>query len=184
MRVWFGVITWMFILSIFWGGWGDVIWRLSDDNTRFFDVIRETGRDEVSVRDAISTMGAILYIPFAALFVIPGAFILARLNRSLTLVQSIQCYFIPVTAWSVSTMVMLTASAFWPPAIDWSFLPNFTIYMLTGVPVLKAAFAKTWAGATVRTLVMLLTVFALTFIARFFTFAASIIFALTTVPGS
>ena len=184
MRVWFGVITWMFLLSIVWGGWGDVIWRLSDSAAPFFNFIRDTGRNEDAVRDAISTMGAILYVPFAALFVIPGAFVLARLNRSLTLVQSIQCYFIPVTAWSVSTMIMLTLGSFWQPANDLAFIPNFTIYMLTGVPVLKAAFAKTWRGAVVKTLLMLLTVFLLTFLARFCTFAASIVYALVTVPGS
>lgn len=45
MRVWFGVLTWMFLLSMVWGGWGEIIWRISGDGAAFGDAVREGRRD-------------------------------------------------------------------------------------------------------------------------------------------
>ena len=184
MRVWFGVLTWMFVLSMVWGGWGEVIWRASSDGAAFGDALREGRRDIAAVRDAISTMAALIYVPIEALLIPPGMLALRAMRKRVGRIPATHCYFIPVTASAVSSTTVLIVSTYWPGILQWGMVLNMAIFMLVAAPVIRAGFADSWLGTLGKTVVLSVLVLALSLIARITTLVISIFWALAQVPPS
>lgn len=182
MRVWFGVLTWMFVLSLIWGGWGEIIWRASGDGAGFADALREGRRDIDAVRDAISTMAALLYVPIEALLMLPGVFALTAMRKGAGFLKATQCYFVPVTASSVSSTLVLMLSVVWPGILQWGMVLNMGVFVLIAGPVIRAGFADGWPGTIGKTLVLALVVLGLSMMARITTLLISIVWALSEVP--
>jgi|GEM_PF-3363906 len=182
MRVWFGVLTWMFVLSMIWGGWGEIIWRASSDGAAFGDALHEGRRDVGAVRDAISTMAALIYVPIEALLIPPGLLVLRAMRNSVNRLHATQCYFIPITATAVSSTLVLLASTIWPGILQWGMVLNMSVFVLVAVPVVRTGFASAWPGAIGKSLVLALVVLALSMIARISTLLISIFWALGQVP--
>ena len=182
MRVWFGVLTWMFLLSMVWGGWGEIIWRISGDGAAFGDAVREGRRDMDAVRAAISTMAALLYVPIEALLVLPGVIALKSMRKGINFLRSTQCYFIPVTAGAVSSALVLIASSVWPDILKWAFPINTAIFVLIAAQVVHAGFSSGIAGLIGKTVLLTAVVTALSMLARMLTLVISIFWALAQVP--
>ncbi|WP_323762890.1 DUF3667 domain-containing protein [Maricaulis sp.] len=182
MRVWFGVLTWMFLLSMVWGGWGEVIWRISGDGAAFGDALREGRRDIEAVRAAISTMAALLYVPIEALLFLPGVIALRSMRKGVNFLHATQCYFIPVTAGAVTSTLVLVASSVWPDILKWAFLINIVIFMAIAGQVIRVGFSSGILGMLGKTVLLTLVVTALSVLARMLTLLISIFWALTQVP--
>jgi Protein of unknown function (DUF3667) len=182
MRVWFGVLTWMFVLSMVWGGWGEVIWRASADGAAFGEALREGRRDIDAVRDAISTMAALLYVPIEALLILPGILVLRAMRNTVSRMQATQCYFIPVTASAVSSTLILVASTYWSGILQWGMALDMAVFMLVAAAVIRTGFADGWLATIAKTVILTIVVFVLSIIARFATLLISIFWALDQVP--
>ena len=185
MRVWFGVLTWLFLLSIIWGGFGELIVRASAQSGNALEpFIREGRRDMDAVVAAVSSMTAILYVPIQSAFVITGALVMHRFNTSLTFIQALQCYFIPVTVSTLSSTIMLTVSTFRP---DWLFIApvfNYGLFVLSAGAVIHAVFSNSWLQTLIRTAIMLITVFVLFSLSTLVTMVLGILYALSSVPAN
>jgi len=184
MRVWFGVLTWMFVLSMIWGGWGEIVWRASGDGAAFGDALREGRRDIEAVRAAISTMAALLYVPIEALLMLPGVFALTAMRKGVGFLKATQCYFVPVTASAVSSTIVLMLSVVWPGILQWGLAINMAVFILIAAPVIRAGFADGWPGTIGKTSLLALIVLALSMGARLTTLLISIFWALAQVPPS
>lgn len=184
MRVWFGVLTWMFLLSIVWGGWGEVMARASTGAHGLDALIEHSGRDPQIMRETISSAAALLYVPLEALFVLPGAMAVRAMRRELSFVQAAQCYFIPVTASTVGSTIVLTLSAFWAGILLVAAPVNLAIFCLVTFRMVGAGLATSRTGQLAKTLILTVLVFALAGLARFITLSASIVWALTQAPPS
>lgn len=183
MRVWFGVVSWLFLLSVIWGGFGELILRTSDASGDVLgQFVVEGRRDMDAMTGAISTMAGLLYIPFNSLLILLGVHVLRAFNRSLTFIQTMQCYFVPVTALAVSSTVFVVASAFDPGALVIAPAVNYLVFFLIGFQVVHRVFAKSVLGALGRSLVLTFVVLVLSTFATLLTFFVSIVYALVQVP--
>jgi hypothetical protein len=183
MRVWFCVMSWLFVLSIIWGCFGAVILRASAANGDVLgQFIVEGRRDLGAVTDAVSSLAAILFVPVSAFFTLLGPPFLRQFNPSMTKLQSIQCYFIPVTAMAVSSTVFLTASAWDPRALQYAPFVNYSVFVLIAFQIMRPVFATSIKGAAVKSLGLMLVVMFLTMMSTLLTLATSIIYALIAVP--
>lgn len=181
MRVWFGALTWMFLLSIIWGGWGQV---LIDDAGQLERLLQESGRDPAAFRDAVSSFSALLYVPIEALLMLPGVFALRQMRREHSLIAAVQCYFIPVTAMTISSTLMLIAASAGSFPVIWGAPVNLLVFFFVASRVLGREFADNRGGTIGKSLLLTLVVFALGVLARLITFTASMFLALQTVPGA
>jgi hypothetical protein len=183
MRVWFGVISWLFILSIIWGGYGAVIMRASAVFDNQLDpFIVEGRRDMDAVIDGVSMMSGMLTVPITAFFILLGPPFLRQFNKTLTSIQAIQCYFIPVTAMAVMGTILLTLSTWEPGVIVIAPWLNYGLFALTSWRIMRPTFARSRIGAAFKTIGLTLVVFVLSVFATLLTFAISIAYALITVP--
>lgn len=183
MRVWFGVISWLFLLSVIWGGFGELILRTSDASGDVLSqFVVEGRRDMDAMTSAISTMAGLLYVPLNALLVLLGVHVLRAFNRSLSFIQTMQCYFVPVTALAVSSTIFVVASAFEPGALAIAPVVNYLVFFVIGFQVVHRVFAKSFASALGRSLVLTFIVLVLSTFATLMTFFISIIYALVQVP--
>ncbi|MDG2043488.1 MAG: DUF3667 domain-containing protein [Maricaulis sp.] len=183
MRVWFCVMSWLFILSIIWGGFGAVILRASAANGDLLgQFIVEGRRDLEAVTDAVSTLAAILFVPVSAFFTLLGPPFLRQFNLGLTKLQSIQCYFIPVTAMAVSSTIFLTASAWDSRALNFAPFVNYSVFFLFAFQIMRPVFADSIKGAIIKSLGLMLVVMFLTMLSTILTLVTSIIYALIAVP--
>ncbi len=185
MRVWFGVLTWMFLLSAVWGGWGDIVWRAGGNGAAFESMIVEGRRDLEAVRQAISATSALIFVPVEALFILPGTLLVQAMKPGMRFVTAAQCYFIPVTAAAVATTAQLTLSAFWPGILGWLSLVNLALFAVIAAAVIHSGLARSPVGLVVKTAILSLTVTGLGMLARIVTLFASIMWAiLVAVPPS
>jgi hypothetical protein len=183
MRVWFCVVSWLFVLSIIWGGFGAVILRASAANGDWLSqFIVEGRRDLGAVTDAVSTLAAILYVPISAFFILLGPPFLRQFNTSLTKLQSIQCYFIPVTAMAVCSTIFLTASTWDSRALLFAPFVNYSVFAIIAFQIMRPVFADTLKGALMKTVGLVLVVMFLTMLSTFLTLVISITYALLAVP--
>lgn len=182
MRIWFGVISWLFLLSVIWGGFGELIVRASgamgDPLSRF---TVDGRRDIDAMVSEISTMAGLLYVPVSSLFILLGVNVLRVFNKSLTFIQTVQCYFVPVTAMALMSTIFLVASKFDARALFIAPAFNYSIFLLTAFPVVRAVFSKSWIGATIKTLTLTVVVGFLSALSTFLTLFSAIIYALTQV---
>lgn len=183
MRVWFAVVSWLFLLSVIWGGFGDLILRSSNNSGGGLDrLIAEGGRDLDAVIAHISTVSGLFYVPVISAFTLLGVTVLRRFRRDLSFIQTVQCYFIPVTAMATVSTIMLVVSAFQPQALQFVPLVNYTAFALTAGAVVRAVFAKTVMGVIAKTLALTAVVFVLTTLATLTALVIGIDYALITVP--
>jgi len=183
MRVWFAVVSWLFLLSVIWGGFGELILRSSETTGGGLDqLIVEGRRDIAAMTGHISTVSGLLFVPVTAAFTMLGVLVLRSFRRELSFLQTVQCYFVPVTAMAAVSTVMLVLSAIQPGLLLWAPLINYGVFVFAATAVIRAVFARTLAGVIVKTAALTLVVFALTTVATLITFTIGIIYALIAVP--
>jgi hypothetical protein len=183
MRVWFGVVSWMFLLSIVWGGFGALILRAASAGGHSLEAIMMAGgRDVGAVADTVSTMAGILSIPISSLLVTLGIYVLRRFRPSVSLITTVQCYFIPVTAVALSSVLVLLASSFEVRILNFAWLVHFAVLLAIGYPVVRAGFADGVTGAAIKTVVLAVSILAISVLSNMVTLSLSVLYALQTVP--
>ena len=182
MRIWFGVVSWLFLLSIIWGGFGELIIRASEaagDPISRFTV--DGRRDMDQVASALSATAAALYIPLNSALIIMGVHVLRGFNNELSFIQTAQGYFIPLTAMTVSSTFFVIASVFDARALLVAPFANYACFFLIAFDVVRRVFSRNLFGAFMRTLILTFVVFVLSTMATVLTFLISIVAALMTV---
>ena len=183
MRVWFGVVSWMFLLSIIWGGHGELILRAASASGHPLDEFMVAGRRDVgAVTATVSTMAGLLSVPLSSLFVTLGIFVLRRFRPAVSLITTVQCYFIPVTAVALCSIIILLASGLESRVLNYAALLNFTVLLATGYPVVRAGFADSVPGAVIKTAILAISILVLSMISNMVTLAISVLYALQVVP--
>ena len=182
MRVWFGVVSWMFLLSIIWGGFGELMLRAaSAGGTPLEELIIAGHRDIGAVTDTVSSVAGILSVPLSSLFVTAGIFILRRFRPSVSLITTVQCYFIPVTGVALSSTFILLASGLESRVLNYAGLMNFLVLLAIGYPVVRAGFADGVTGAVIKTAVLAASILALSVLSNMLTLTISMLYALQAV---
>ena len=182
MRVWFGVVSWMFLLSIVWGGFGEVIVRAFMAMGQSLDQIIIAGRrDMVAMTDTVSAMAGTLSVPVTSAFILMGVPILRRFRPRLSLITTTQCYFIPVSVLAVSSTLFLLLSTFEARVLLYAGPVNFILVCLVAYPVIRAGFADSTAAALLKTALLAMVIFILSMLANLVTFMLAIRYALEVV---
>tara|TARA_R110002124_G_scaffold130843_3_gene292768 strand:+ start:631 stop:1359 length:729 start_codon:yes stop_codon:yes gene_type:complete len=182
MRVWFGVVSWMFLLSIIWGGFGEVIIRAFLAMGQSLDQIIIAGRrDMVAMTNTVSAVAGTLSVPITSAFILIGIPILRRFRPRLSLITATQCYFIPVSALAVSSTLFLLLSTFDARALLYAGPVNFVLVFLVAYPVIRAGFADSTALALLKTALLATVIFILSMLANIVTFMLAIRYALEVV---
>ena len=185
MRVWFAVVSWLFLLSVVWGGFGELLLRTTDTSDGGLGrLVIEGGRDLDIVIAHISTVAGLLYVPLHSAFTLLGVIVLRSFRRDLSFIQTVQCYFVPVTAMATFSTIMLVVSTFHPPALQFAPLINYGVFIATAAAVIRAVFARSLMGVIAKTLALTVVVFVLTTLATLTAFAIGISYALIVVPPS
>jgi hypothetical protein len=183
MRVWFCVISWLFLLSVIWGGFGELIMRSSNASGGALEPFIVDGRRDLdAVLGAVSSMSALLYVPISSVFILIGVNVLRMFNKSLTFIQTVQCYFVPITAMATVSTLMLVASTIEPRMLFVAPLFNYAVFIGTATPVIHAVFSSSLVGTVLKTAALTIVVALLTTLSTLITFVLGIFYALMTVP--
>lgn len=183
MRVWFGVLSWMFLLSIVWGGFTAIMFRTPPEaQDALSQMLGELGRDIPTVLSTFDTYAAIIYVPLNAMFVIPGYVLVRAFRPELSRIQAVQCYFIPVTALLTASIFSLLISSQEPGLFSMAPVFNYLIFTVTAWRVIRPNLAKSAGQAITRTALLALLVFVLSTLGTLISVVSAFSLAVATTP--